>query len=313
MVSYIQLLLAVFLFAGNIYSQSIEVYASTDTTQYMVGDYITYQVELEYDNSITVFMPTVQDTIKVLDFIKANKPVRQVSESKTQEIYTYVFSKYDSTNVIIPSIPIGFIVGDETEKSIINTNEVDILVRTMEVDPSADIFDVKAPLWIGLNWWMIIIVILLVILLTGGGYYVYKKYFKKEDLIPKKVIIKIPPYRVALKALTDLEDKKLWQAGEIKEYHSEITGIIRRYFEDRFFVQALEMPSSELLDEMKNVNEMQPVFDTTKNFLENADMVKFAKFQPMASVNEEMMKQAYNIVRDTKQDESVEKEEMKNV
>ncbi|MBU1101458.1 MAG: hypothetical protein KKA84_13745 [Bacteroidetes bacterium] len=313
MVRYIRFLLVFILFAGRLYSQSIEVYASTDTTQYVVGDYITYQVELQYDNSITVFMPVVQDTIKVLDFIKENKPVRQVSESKTQEIYTYVFSKYDSSAVTIPSIPIGFTVGAETEKSIINTNEVDILVRTLEVDPSADIFDVKAPLWIGLNWWMIIIVCLLILILLGGGYYVYKKYFKKEDIIPKKVIVKIPPYKIALQSLVDLEERKLWQAGEIKEYHSEITGIIRRYFEDRFFVQALEMPSSELLAEMKDVKEMQPIFDTTRNFLENADMVKFAKFKPMASVNEEMMKQAYYIVRETKQEELQEKNETENV
>jgi hypothetical protein len=34
-------------------------------------------------------------------------------------------------------------------------------------------------------------------------------------------------------------------------------------------------------------------------------MVKFAKFVPMPTVNEEMMKQAYNIVNKTKQDEEV--------
>lgn len=306
-------LLFLIIISSEISAQSIEVFASTDTSDYKVGDYIYYQIELKYDNSITVFMPPVVDSLKMLDFIKQNETIRQVSENEISEIYSYVFSKYDSAGVIIPSLPIGYTVGSGTNKSIINTNEVKITVRTLDVDPSADIFDIKPPLWIGLNWLMIILVILGVILLLAAGYFVYRKYFKKQDLLPQKVIVKLPPYKIALKELLVLEEKKLWQAGKIKEYHSEITGIIRKYFEERFNVLALEMPSSELLALLKNVSEMQPVFDTTRSFLENADMVKFAKFQPMASVNEEMMKQAYEIVGKTKSEEIVEKEVTENV
>ena len=313
MVKKLYLLFLLVLLVTKVQSQSIEVYASTDTTEYKVGDYIYYQIELKYDNTITVFMPPVKDSVKTLDFIKENDPVRHTSDKETIEIYSYIFSRYDSAGVTIPSLPIGFTVGNETEKSIINTNPVDIVVRTLDVDPTADIFDVKAPLWIGLDWWFIIIIALIIIILLGGGYFVYKKYFKKEDLIPQKVIVKIPPHKIALKELIALEDKKLWQAGKIKEYHSEITGIIRKYFEERFVVLALEMPSSELLALLKNVSEMQPVFDSTKSFFENADLVKFAKFQPMASVNEEMMKQAYDIVRNTKVEDNAEKEVTENV
>lgn len=313
MVRKIYLLFLLVIFVAEVQPQSIEVYASTDTTDYIVGDYIYYQIELKYDNSITVFMPPVKDSIKVLDFIRADKVVRQTTDKETTEIYPFVFSNYDSAGVTIPSLPIGYTIGTETEKNIINTNTVDIVVRTLPVDPTADIFDIKAPLWIGLDWWFIIIIVLIILILLGGGYFVYKKYFKKEELIPQKVVVKIPPHRVALQELMTLEDKKLWQSGQIKEYHSEITGIIRKYFEDRFHVLALEMPSSELLALLKNVSEMQPVFDAAISFFENADLVKFAKFQPMASVNEEMMKQAYDIVGNTKEQEKVDKEVSENV
>ena len=37
----------------------------------------------------------------------------------------------------------------------------------------------------------------------------------------------------------------------------------------------------------------------TEDFLTNADLVKFAKYKPIATVNEEMMKQAYLIVEKT--------------
>ena len=51
---------------------------------------------------------------------------------------------------------------------------------------------------------------------------------------------------------------------------------------------------------LKQVRKAGVIMETTYNFLSNADLVKFAKFKPMASINEEMMKQAIEIVERTK-------------
>ncbi len=62
--------------------------------------------------------------------------------------------------------------------------------------------------------------------------------------------------------------------------------------------------------------EMHRVLEITSGFLNNADMVKFAKFIPMNDINEEMMKQAYEIVNTTipkPQPEPVVTEEVNNV
>ena len=96
-----------------------------------------------------------------------------------------------------------------------------------------------------------------------------------------------------------LEEKKLWQQNLVKEYHSEITEIIRQYFNNRFNVSALELTTSELLYELEHVPDAEKILGTTTGFLNNADLVKFAKFVPMSIVNEEMMKQAYDIVYST--------------
>ena len=93
---------------------------------------------------------------------------------------------------------------------------------------------------------------------------------------------------------------QLRQKGMIKDYHSRITEIIRRYFQDQFYLPALELTTSEVMQYLKQVRRAEIIIDTTFNFLSNADLVKFAKFKPMASVNEEMMKQAVEIVEKTK-------------
>jgi hypothetical protein len=53
------------------------------------------------------------------------------------------------------------------------------------------------------------------------------------------------------------------------------------------------------MDLLRAKNEAHVIFDITNGFLNNADLVKFAKFQPMSSINEEMMKQAFSIVNKT--------------
>ena len=68
----------------------------------------------------------------------------------------------------------------------------------------------------------------------------------------------------------------------------------------RFSFAALEMPSSEIIPHLNKIKECESVIDISRDFFENADLVKFAKFQPMPSVNENMLKLAFDIVIKTK-------------
>jgi hypothetical protein len=85
----------------------------------------------------------------------------------------------------------------------------------------------------------------------------------------------------------------------VKEYHTEITGIVRKYFEHRFNFNALEMTSAEIMGVISYLEDSKPITETADNFFRNADLVKFAKFEPLPEVNEEMMSQAFEIVNNT--------------
>jgi hypothetical protein len=85
----------------------------------------------------------------------------------------------------------------------------------------------------------------------------------------------------------------------IKEYHTGVTEIIRRYFEDRFKISALESSTTEIIEQLTRVILPENIYKTVTGFLNNADLVKFAKYKPLSSVNEEMMRQAVEIVENT--------------
>lgn len=301
MVKTVRLLSIIFLFAFlSSYAQEMTVSASTDTSSYMVGDYITYTIEIRHDKYFAIYVPSIKDSVKVLDFIRALPVEKKNVGENVVEYHKFIFSKYDSGKVTIPPIQIAYTKYQSGNKIFINTNPVSIVVHTLPVNTQEDIRDVKEPMKLPPNWLLIAIIILLAAGLLIGGYFLYRYYKKKKEgvveLIPE---IKIPPYEVALNQLHVLEEKKLWQQGLIKEYHSEITEIIRRYFEERFNFRALEMTSAEILAVLSYLDDGKLIVDTANKFFSNADLVKFAKFQPIPTVNDEMMSQAFQIVNET--------------
>ncbi len=304
MVKILRILIIHFsLFTFSIFAQSINVSASTDTSDYLVGDYINFSILVEHSDGIRIAPPTLTDKLAPLEVIKV-LPATFDEDNKNIQQFNYILSGYDSSRVVIPAIQVTYFVGNNSEPLTANSNEVTIFIHTLEVNQAEDIKDIKEPIRIPFPWFFWLIIFASLLLLSLIGYYLYKK-FKKPTGEERKTI-KAPPlpfHIIILQKLDALKEKKLWQQGDIKGYHSEITEIIRKYFEGRYQFNSLEMTTAQTVAILNRVMDNQKMIDTTQGFLENADMVKFAKFIPLSSVNEEMMNQAYEIVQKTKQEE----------
>jgi hypothetical protein len=290
----------IFSFYITISAQNISVKASVDSSEYQVGDFINYSITVAHSNDIKLIAPIIKDSLKGIELLKSEPVVNIEKDGRIISTYKYIISKYDSGNVNIPSILVQYQQKDNRVKESILTNPVSFVVKTLNVNPQADIKDVKEPIKIPLDWRMIILYILIGLIIITAGVYAYLYYKKKraQKLGLIKEVVR-EPEEIALEALHILEDKKLWQQGLIKQYHSEITEIIRRYFEGRFNLPALEITTNELLTGLEKVPKAKHIIKITTDFLNNADLVKFAKFVPMSKVNEEMMIQAYEIVNTT--------------
>jgi hypothetical protein len=292
--------LLISLLASPALSQVTSSTASTGKTSYLVGDYINYKIQIRYKPGTTVFPPMIQDSLKDLTLLKVEKPSKTIANGDTALTYAYVLSCYDSAGVTIPGIPIFCKTAGDTALQVVPTNPVRFTVSTVKVNLKEGIKDVNAPIKIPFDWKWLLVWIGAALLIAVITYYLYRRYKKKKAAASSvKPAVKVLPHEEALSSLHQLEQQQLWQRGLVKEYHSAITEIIRRYFEKRFNMPAMELPTSEAVELLKLRPESAPILDLTYGFLSNADMVKFAKFTPMNSVNEEMMKQAYEIVNKT--------------
>ncbi|MCX6151881.1 MAG: hypothetical protein NTX22_15255 [Ignavibacteriales bacterium] len=298
-----KVLLAIFVIGFTFISvkaQSVSVKASVDSSRYLVGDFINYSIIINHPKDVSVNSPSIKDSLKGIDLIKIEPVATEEKDGSVTSTFKFILAKYDSGDVHIPAIPIIYNRKGNQAKETTLTNTVYLTVSTLNVNPQSDIKDVKEPIKIPLDWRLILMWSLIALVIIAAGVYGFL-YYRKKRLQKLGIIeeIKREPYEIALEELKLLEEKKLWQQGRIKEYHTEVTGIIRKYFEGRFLVPALEITTDELLNGLNGVADAESITKITSDFLNNADLVKFAKFVPMNDVNEEMLKQAYQIVNDT--------------
>ena len=291
----------IFILSLNIYAQNISAEAYTDSANYLVGDYINLTVKVKYDEGIQVSNPLLGDTFKEIEIIKVEDPVLLEENGKQVVEFRYIVSVYDSMNVSIPGIPVGYKTGNDTTLQTVKTNSVNFTVHTVAVQPDEEIKDIKEPIKIPLDWKTILLYLLIILAIAALAYFLYKRYKKKLEGKEKieEATPRIPSYLTALNGLHQLEEEELWQKGRVKEYHSRITEIIRKYFEERFYLPALELTTTEAMKRLKERYDTTEILQTTEEFLNNADLVKFAKYNPVPDLNKEMMKQAYQIVEKT--------------
>ncbi len=284
----------------NVFAQQITAVASTDTTDYLIGDQIKYHLVINMDKNIFVINPFFRDSLKGVDVISLSDPILSESDSENTIKYEAVLSKFDSSQVILPPIKIEYRTEGDTTLQFILSNSVSFNVHRISVNVEEEIKDIKPPIRLFNFVFLIYILIALTIISVLVYYFIYKKYLKrKQEIVVKKKEEKLLSHQIALRKLDQLEKEELWQKGFVKDYHSKITDIIREYFEKQFGLPALERTTTESLKLLRKHPQGIKVIDITSQFLNNADLVKFAKFTPIESFNIEMMNQAKEIVYKT--------------
>ena len=132
-----------------------------------------------------------------------------------------------------------------------------------------------------------------------------KKLSRKPEIEIEHQTVKLPAHDIALSKLSRLRQLGLWQKGEIKEFQSELTHIIREYLENRFKIPALESTTVLVMKSLKTHKLGLSKENDLNEILQIADLVKFAKANPPIDINEVFLKRAEQFVIETKLDESI--------
>lgn len=143
-------------------------------------------------------------------------------------------------------------------------------------------------------------IVLGILALIAAVVYVVMRMRKHKPLIAIPQAPPLPSDTRALNALEELRQQQLWQHGEVKEYHTRLTDILRNYLEETYSIQSTEMTSDQTLEAFRSCNAYSDeAAAMLQQILQTADMVKFAKSQPLPYQHDLSMTQAVDFVRAT--------------
>ncbi len=271
-----------------------------DTTDYLIGDWIDVEVDLEHREGAS-FISLTGDTLGPFTVLR-REPVKKVSP--TSSTAEFRVALYDTGRVELPPVRFTCRLPGDTTRYEVATSGVELAIHPVQVDTASDIKDIKAPVSLAYTWKEILLPILFLLLL-GGGVWLLVRYFKgrnKDGKAEMRSEVKRPPHLVAAERLRAIEARQLWQKGHLKTYHTEVTETIRTYLEGRFGVSALEMTTPEILRQLEGVDTSPEIDQAIERMLRLADLVKFAKYSALPEENIESISKAYEVVDRTAAD-----------
>lgn len=283
---------------------ALVVSATIDSTTLFIGDQTDLHLRATCEVGEQVQLPILNDQlidgIEIID--RTIVDTATLSDGRIQYNQYITLTSFSDSLFYIEPLP--FISGEDTlwsESLMLN------VVQPFEMDSTdmaiTDIKGIyKAPIW----WWGIFRWLLLALAIAGagvGGYYLLT-YLRKRYSSTSDAIQSIEPLRpaeeVALEKLDAIREQKIWQVGQVKEYHTQLTDVVREYIARRFDVSSTEQTSDETLRAMRPLlKEQKDIYDQLRKMLSLADLVKFAKWTATPDENELSLHSAYTFVKET--------------
>jgi len=285
---------------GYTTAQNVTVTARVDSNNILIGDFLRLHLEVHHPADRDVAFVGVPDSLAGFEILKRDSLVRKPAGGEMVETTTWTITSYDSGTFVVPPLRVQYRNPGDTALQFAETNPIPVFVHSVPVDTSLAIKDIKPPMGLGLSFAEMLPYIIGIVVLAGIVWLV--RYYLKKRKRGEKFIPEAPPrpaHELAVEALRSLESEKYWQRGKLKEYHSILTDIIRLYIERKFHVMALEMITEDILDAPPVKNLEPEARKHLKGMLSLADLVKFAKFQPLPEEHETSMKSAYAFVAST--------------
>lgn len=318
------------LFFTPISAQRAPVQATVQPTEILIGEQALINLKVITPKDKTIQFPVYEkEIVPGIEVITMLPPDTTVENNVMTLNFKYVVTSFDSTLYHIPHMPVfdgvdtiysnsfGLKVSspqlsDSTlaylEK--INKGETDSIdfeqLQLHDIKPVRNVPFV----WTDYLWvlWIVLGIMMLIALIGLIVYLVLKK--KRKGYIFKPPVV-LPAHVRAIQQLDKLKEEKIWQQGREKEFYSKLTDILRNYLVEREDINAMEMTSGEILNEVRKLLEVESVYNNLKQILSTADLVKFAKYKPYPDENDLSMVNAYFFVNQTREPDPVpQKEEM---
>jgi hypothetical protein len=270
-----------------------------DTTRVTVGDRITLSVTVEHPSSSSVTWPDSFD-LTPFEVLDASAPSPEAAADAVRSRLVLTLAAFELGELEVPSLDVVVTASDGTQEAL-SSRPVGIEVVSVGTDESGDIRDIRGPLEIPLGALRLALWVILPLLVAALLFVVARRLRTREveEVPASSGLPPRPAHEVALEALAELEASPMLARGQVKEYHIEAADILRTYAGARFAVDALEMTTHEVLDALAAKGVDARLREGIGAFLDQCDLVKFAKVRPGLDASRELLDLGRRLVLDS--------------
>jgi hypothetical protein len=256
-----------------------------------LSDLVEMEVRVSFPNHIKIEPPVFGQSVgdfAVRDYGERKSKIESKNDSqendssvKEHRLFRYQLEPMFSGRHLIRSIPIVFAKSDSPDDSreIIQSEPIEVDVQSDLGDAAPDLANVDPMLDpLGTNsirtttW-----VIGLLVAVIASALVLFLRSRKKKPIEQPT----LPPDVIASLELDRLIQEDLPRQGRVKEFYLRLTGIVREYIEGTTGLRAPEQTTEEFLREVRHSDRFDGSHAVRlQDFLEAADMVKYAAQQP---------------------------------
>ena len=211
----------------------------------------------------------------------------------------YTMTSFDDTLYYLPQMTVKIDGKPYKSKSLalkVLTIEVDTLHAEQFFGPK----DVQDNPFLWSDWSLPFWLSVVMLVLMAITYYFYLRLRDNKPIISHiRIVKRLLPHQKAMREIEQIKADKMVTSENSKEYYTKLTDTLRKYIEERYGFNAMEMTSSEIIERLMSTQD-QKALDELRQLFTTADLVKFAKYSTLINENDANLVNAIDFINQTK-------------
>ncbi len=260
-----------------------KIHTHVDVARIRVGDPITLTVTVEAPADLRIVFPGDELDLQSFSVLDRSHSARNRDDGSIEESLILTVSAYETGDLTIPVFSVVLHRPDQTTEEL-QTDAVPVQVVTVltgnDNQPRAIKDPIEREAALRYKLYVIGTALALAIGLTALFGWLKHRRRTREQIAGLTPTPPRPADAIALEELERLRDEDLPGRGLTKEYCVRLTDIYKRYITARYAIPTVERTTGEIRRDLA-----ESVFGETDrrdilHVLEQADLVKFARYEP---------------------------------
>jgi hypothetical protein len=287
----------------------VTVVAAIDSIEMLIGQQVHVTVTATMKEGAKAEFPVFKPTQQIIPGVEVLKSteigVKGKKNGFVDRQVVYTLTSFDDTLYYLPPFVVK-VDGKPYESKSLALKVIGIEVDTTHVEKFFGPKDVQDNPFQWSEWALLFWLSVLMLVLLAVGYYLFVRLKSGKPIITRiRIVKRLLPHQKAMKEIEQIKADKMQNQENPKEYYTRLTDTLRKYIEDRYGFNAMEMTSSEIIARLEQAltGDTQTA-DTMKQELRQlfttADLVKFAKYSTMINENDANLVSAIDFINQTK-------------